>query len=162
MAPFRDTDPTSSSPCSRGAETLWWVTVHSQCRAHGRSKPLSRRGLAPQPRSPATPAAPSQTPAAISPLQHCRPEDGAADATSDATSDAGPFPDLEHHIPSTDARFAGWPGCSITIASQGGGPGSPVQASPWASSPTAKEDMASGRERGHSPSPTVQPQLQHP
>lgn len=48
-------------------QRLWWVTVHSQCRAHGRSKPLSRRGLAPQPRSPATPATPSQTPAAISP-----------------------------------------------------------------------------------------------
>lgn len=92
------------------------------------------------------------------PLQHCRPEDGAADATSDTV----PFPDLEHHIPSTAARFAGWPGCSITIASLSGGPGSPVQASPWARSPTAKEDMASGRGRGHSPSPTVQPQLQHP
>lgn len=112
-APFRGTDPTSSSPCPRGAETLVG-TVHSQGRAHGRSKPLSSGDshLSPahQPRRPH----PARLLQPSCPLQHCWPEDGAADATSDAE----PFPDLDRHIPSPDARFAGRTERSITIASR--------------------------------------------
>lgn len=137
----------------REEQRLWWVEPMggaSRCLAGTRTSALltSHAG---QPH-PARLLQPSH------PLQRCRPEDGAADATSDAE----PFPDLERHVPSPDARFAGQTERSITIASQGGGPGSPVQASPWASSPTAEEDMASGREQGHRPSPTAQPQLHHP